>query len=708
MLGMRCPKIWLSALVAAGSILFGEGEASAANPAVRVSIDGEIISFDSAPYIENGIVFAPARSIFARWGMELAWDAKSGSLTAVKRDNRLNLTLGNPYANVNGRVTTLPAAPLLREGTMYVPLEPVASSLGAETVWSGKLNTMYVKTGASFVIERMLDDVEQMTYEGDTLYGMKHGTGRLYSDGQLWYEGQFADNRLSGHGKLYIGGKLYYEGTFANNRPDGSGILYYSNGHVYEGGIKESLPDGKGRLTFAGKTLYDGEWKAGFMDGLGKLMDEAGQPYFEGLFVQDRRNGYGVLKENGRIVYDGEWKNDKMEGTGKSYDRDGKIEYAGEWKDNKKNGIGIVYNHNESNWVQSDGTRVVSQQTVKNILITEKTFANGFAISQSKEQVYIGEMDSLGLPQGKGRLYVKNKYLATQAGVLNNLSLVYDGEFSQGMMKGMGKLYGENEQIIYDGELLDNKRHGQGVSLRDGRIEYDGEWSKDRESGIGRVYTYSDEFTGADFIGNTNLLIHEGVFRNGSMVQEGNIYRYYGEIKNGMPDGRGTVVMLYDWTDKEKPKLPLNDRTKGELIYEGAFKNGLRDGEGKLYEDNTLIYEGAFVRGLREGKGKAYKDNTVYEGPFVKDVKEGEGKIYDAYRTLIFEGTFRNDKKNGYGKQYNKYGKLQYEGEFRNDMRHGYGRLYHEDGITSYYQGEFVEDKKLEEYLREQMWKAEE
>jgi antitoxin component YwqK of YwqJK toxin-antitoxin module len=665
-------------------------------------MDGEIVAFEPSPYIENGIVLAPVRTILDRWGMDISWDAESGSITAVKRDNRLRLTLGSPYANVNGRVALLPKSPFLRDGSMYAPLESVAASLGAETIWSGKLSTLYVKTGAGFTIDRLLDEVEQMTYEGDTLYGMKHGQGRLFSNGQLWYEGEFVDNRMNGYGKLYISGRLYYEGTFADNHPEGSGIFYYANGHVYEGGIKDSLPDGKGQLTSGGKPLYDGEWKAGYRNGLGKLMDESGQPYFEGYFVQNQRNGYGVLKERGgsaRIIYEGEWKNDVMEGNGRSYAADGKIEYEGQWKDNKKNGKGIVYTHYESNWIQTDDTRVISRQAVKNVLMTEKSFANGFATSQGEEKVYVGDVDQLGLPEGSGRLYAAKKRMATQAGVLNNLSLIYDGQFSAGKMEGRGKLYDGNQQLIYDGELQNNMRHGEGLSLKNGRIEYDGEWRSDRESGMGRVYTYGDDFTGADFVGNTSMLIHEGIFRNGSMVQQGNIYKYYGAVRSGMPEGRGTIVMLYDSTDKEKPALPLDDRAKGELIYEGAFKNGLRDGEGKLYEDNVLVYEGPFLRGLRQGIGKAYEDNTVYEGPFINDRKEGQGKIYDAYRTLIFEGDFRDDKKNGYGKQYDRYGKLEYEGEYKNGKRHGYGRLY--SGGYSYYQGEFVEDKRLEEYLRD-------
>jgi hypothetical protein len=692
-------------LMTASVTLLPVDEASASNESIRLSMDGELITMNPPAYLENDIVYAPIRPVLARWGMELTWNPDTGAAIASNRYAQVRITLGSPYVNSDGRIVQLESSPLIRDGAMFVPIHSLAAVLGAETVWSSKLKTLYIQSGIQMQLGKLIEDQEALTYDGDTYLGMKHGYGRWFADGSLFYEGEFADNRMNGYGKLYLDDRLVYEGIFANQQPSGQGIIYYSNGNVYEGSVEAGLPHGKGHLTVQGKPVYDGEWRLGFREGTGRLYDEKGFAYFEGTFAANKRNGYGILRESGsnagKVVYEGDWKNDIMEGRGKFYSAAGLIEYDGEWKNNKKHGQAIVYKHEKSSLVQVDGTQVVKEQATEQIRMTEHRFSNGFSVTQGNEKIYLGEKDKLGLPHGKGQLYAVNKRKATQAGVLNNLILMYDGEFASGTMSGIGKLYDENQQLIYNGQMSDNLRHGHGVSLEDGRIVYDGQWVNDKESGLGRVYTYEKDFTGSDFEGNTILMIHEGYFRNGSLVDQGNIYKYYGAVKNGMPNGRGTIVMLYDSTDKaeDRPKLPLDERTNGELIYEGAFKDGLREGEGKLYKDNTLIYEGAFVRGLREGKGKAYENNTVYEGPFVQDKREGAGKIYDAYRTLIFEGEFKNDKKNGYGKLYNQYGKLDYEGEYKNDKKHGYGRLYSDGSV--YYAGEFVEDKRLEEYLRE-------
>ena len=54
------------------------------------------------------------------------------------------------------------------------------------------------------------------------------------------------------------------------------------------------------------------------------------------------------------------------------------------------------------------------------------------------------------------------------------------------------------------------------------------------------------------------------------------------------------------------------------LVYDGACKANLPDGQGKEYANGVLVYEGGFVAGKREGTGRTYgADGTVvYEGAF--------------------------------------------------------------------------------------------
>ena len=115
---------------------------------------------------------------------------------------------------------------------------------------------------------------------------------------------------------------------------------------------------------------------------------------------------------------------------------------------------------------------------------------------------------------------------------------------------------------------------------------------------------------------------------------------YLGEADQNLPQGRGCFI--YNGKDNEKLKWvgyfdKGNKSNYGKLyneeerlIYEGEYRNGLRNGEGKYYYDKGLKYEGQFVNGLREGHGVFYwEDGTRWEGPFKNNEMEGEGKYYD-------------------------------------------------------------------------------
>lgn len=148
---------------------------------------------------------------------------------------------------------------------------------------------------------------------------------------------------------------------------------------------------------------------------------------------------------------------------------------------------------------------------------------------------------------------------------------------------------------------------------------------------------------------------------------------YRGEQLNGRPHGQGREEGEWD-----------------RLIYEGGWKNGLRDGFGTDYDFLKQVrecnlmdkYEGEWKEGKPHGEGKAYmvdcyssETRLVYEGKWSGGNFHGEGKMYDRRDRILYEGDFHNDKKYGRGKYY-LFGKLRYEGEFSEDLRHGRGTLY--------------------------------
>ena len=60
--------------------------------------------------------------------------------------------------------------------------------------------------------------------------------------------------------------------------------------------------------------------------------------------------------------------------------------------------------------------------------------------------------------------------------------------------------------------------------------------------------------------------------------------------------------------DKEKDIKKDKDQF---LIFEGEYKNGLRNGKGKEYKDGELIYEGEYLNGLRISDIEKKIDNSI-------------------------------------------------------------------------------------------------
>ena len=113
---------------------------------------------------------------------------------------------------------------------------------------------------------------------------------------------------------------------------------------------------------------------------------------------------------------------------------------------------------------------------------------------------------------------------------------------------------------------------------------------------------------------------------------------------------------------------------KGELIFEGEYIDGKKNGKGKeYYYHDKLKFEGEYINGERNVKGKEYFNNghLKFEGEYLNGEKNGKVKKYfwtNYYYSknecqLIFEGEYLNN----YiikGKEYYKSGKLKFEGDY--------------------------------------------
>ena len=126
------------------------------------------------------------------------------------------------------------------------------------------------------------------------------------------------------------------------------------------------------------------------------------------------------------------------------------------------------------------------------------------------------------------------------------------------------------------------------------------------------------------------------------------------------------------------------------------FKIGNKDGEMKEYDLYTkeLIFEGEYLNGKRNGKGKEYNEGhkLIFEGEYKNGKKYGQGKEYDENGQLLFEGEYLYGEKNGKGKEYDENGKIKFVGDYLNGKRNGRAKEYYNGDLS--FEGEYLNGKR--------------
>merc|ERR1719262_1137253 len=200
---------------------------------------------------------------------------------------------------------------------------------------------------------------------------------------------------------------------------------------------------------------------------------------------------------------------------------------------------------------------------------------------------------------------------------------------------------------------------------------------------------------------------YEGPFQSSSITGKGKFLwpdgsSYEGELLDGKRHGEGIYIA-----------------SDGVTRYEGQWKQGKRDGHGKLtYQPNgEAYYDGNWQDGRKHGEGKqVWPSKNVYEGQWEMGKMSGEGKMLwkDNGRNEEYRGHWQDNHPQGVGthvwlapvpkvtptddgstsilngpsQQMNN----RYEGQWDQGVRHGHGIFYYANG--SQYKGQWEQNFK--------------
>ena len=176
---------------------------------------------------------------------------------------------------------------------------------------------------------------------------------------------------------------------------------------------------------------------------------------------------------------------------------------------------------------------------------------------------------------------------------------------------------------------------------------------------------------------------------------------YRGDFKEGIKDGIGKMIII-----KENEKIFYhgiweNDcLIKGKIYYEdgstyfGDIKNYKRDGNGN-FKNETEEYEGEWKNDKKNGEGTlTFSDRTKYIGHFKDNKFDGKGTM-NWKDGFSYEGYFKNNFLHGKGYLRGKNNHI-YDGYFQNGKFHGEGtfKWINRESATEYYKGNYSSGQK--------------
>ncbi len=126
----------------------GEPDGAAAmqpvDTGIKVTIDGELISFEQNPVAIDGRTLVPMRKIFTTLGATVDWDNKTKTATGTKDGTVVSVTLGSNKLIVNGEEITLDVAAQAVNGNTMVPTRAIAESFNCDVDWDGSSKTVVI------------------------------------------------------------------------------------------------------------------------------------------------------------------------------------------------------------------------------------------------------------------------------------------------------------------------------------------------------------------------------------------------------------------------------------------------------------------------------------------------------------------------------------------------------------------------------------
>ncbi len=281
----------------------------------------------------------------------------------------------------------------------------------------------------------------------------------------------------------------------------------------------------------------------------------------------------------------------------------------------------------------------------------------------------------------------------------------YEGTWKNDKRAGKGKFFDTKRNRKFEGMFVNSRMQGKGTWYYDDGSSLSGKFEQGKKVGTFTISTPDGQTQQCEFIGgkvNSKEPIRL-VEKYGSIE-----VAYIKGLKHGPAivvynDGtieertyqydklNGPVVCTYPDGEIQELEYARNKLlSKGELkmrfpsgVYEGKFKDGLRNGGGSLFYDNGMVEDGSYVEDKKNGVFTIVGvDGEIQMLNYKSGVLQTSGKVRIPNELGYFQGILEKGKKQGKGKFVFLNGNI-LEGSWENDLKSGGFRQTFADGTVA-------------------------
>ncbi|MFE6074330.1 stalk domain-containing protein [Paenibacillus sp. NPDC057886] len=111
-----------------------------------MTVNGTKKAIDSAPVLKNGTTYVPIKHVLDAFGGQASWDSKNQRVTVVRGGKLIDLVVGQKEFIINGKRQSATVAPYVSGGRTLVPLRLVSEQLGLIVKWEQNTKTVTISS----------------------------------------------------------------------------------------------------------------------------------------------------------------------------------------------------------------------------------------------------------------------------------------------------------------------------------------------------------------------------------------------------------------------------------------------------------------------------------------------------------------------------------------------------------------------------------